>query len=236
MKRNLLIFVVIFFIVSCVCGTKSDNSEKVLVKKTYDYDGNYAHELFVQNKNEISAYSFIFSKKLNEISLYIDVNTSVKRYNIYSNKKDTTCCSLLVSHHKYSLCDYNNFVRQLRLCLENINIYYNIESINKIYFSTANLQEVSIAFTDSLSKEKFCKNHKWYTEEQIVSALYKTSFIDDLNKVLEKFKLSCNLVKSDGLAMIYSNESQIKEKIFHSRGVVKLINIPMVIYISKIDK
>ncbi len=237
MKKNILIFVAIFFVISCVCRTKSDYSEKVIVKKTSDYSGNFAHELFVKNKDGISAYSFIFSKKINEISLFIDSNTSYKRYNMYLNKKDTSCCSLIDSRRRYTLCDYDNFLRQLSLCLDYINNnYYSIESLNKIYFSTADLQENCISFTDYLSKEKFYRNNNWYTDEQVTYALYKTSFIDDLNKLLKKFRLRCNSANCDGLAMIYSNEYQIKEKIFHHSGVVKLVNIPMVIYISKMNR
>ena len=104
-NEKILIFITISFVISCVCWTKPNDKEMVIIKESYDYGSNHAIELFVKYENNISAYSFIFSKEANEISLYIDRNTSFKRYNMYSTPK---------IHHVI-----------LRLC-HNANIHYAI--------------------------------------------------------------------------------------------------------------
>ena len=101
--KKILIFITISFVISCVCWTKPNDKEMVIIKESYDYGSNHAIELFVKYENNISAYSFIFSKEANEISLYIDRNTSFKRYDMYSTPKDTSCYSKVVSQRKYTL-------------------------------------------------------------------------------------------------------------------------------------
>ncbi|WP_337478230.1 hypothetical protein [Prevotella pectinovora] len=55
--KKILIFITISFVISCVCWTKPNDKEMVIIKESYDYGSNHAIELFVKYENNISAYS-----------------------------------------------------------------------------------------------------------------------------------------------------------------------------------
>lgn len=231
--KKILAFITISFVISCVCWTKPDDKEMVIIKESYDYGSNHAIELFVKYENNISAYSFIFSKEANEISLYIDRNTSFKRYNMYSTPKDTSCYSKVVSQRKYTLCDYKSFLRQLNLCLNKAQDYYNLKCLKSIYFQTSDLQERTKEFTTFLYKEKIYKNNMWYTDEQIISALNKTSFRNDLNNMLRKYGIKCNCFNCDGLALVQTRKDILQEYLYEP-NINILVIVPIVAHISSI--
>lgn len=73
----------------------------------------------------------------------------------------------------------------------------------------------------------------WYTDEQIISALNKTSFRNDLNNVLRKYGIKCNCFNCDGLALVQTRKDILQEYLYDS-NINILVIVPIVAHISSI--
>ena len=156
--------------------------------------------------------------------------------------KDTTCIQPPKIHHVIlRLCHNANihyaiinlFLRLLNLCLNKAQDYYNLKCLKSIYFQTSDLQERTKEFTTFLYKEKIYKNNMWYTDEQIISALNKTSFRNDLNNMLRKYGIKCNCFNCDGLALVQTRKDILQEYLYDP-NINILVIVPIVAHISSI--
>ena len=114
----------------------------------------------------------------------------------------------------------------------------NVEKEVVVKEKTGDAEESSVennksTATKPTKEEKIYKNNMWYTDEQIISALNKTSFRNDLNNMLRKYGIKCNCFNCDGLALVQTRKDILQEYLYDP-NINILVIVPIVAHISSI--
>ena len=246
--KGLLFAIAAFCIISLSCSffsqkCKEQNiSNDTVVCSELLFDTPFEEkEYFVVTGKDTSAYSCTISSrngKCGTITLYFFVNDKYYMHTKNRDKNDTTAVGEKINLQKrrFRVPCYKEMLHEIDLCIEAASKNNDVTTLNCFSSFLSDLGDIAILTTNNLNSNFIKRKNGLYDYSDMEKALNMTSFVKDLNKVLNKYgieadELSCgemrNILKKDIFLKQnnISKDLKIPDRIMDVQVYVKIKNI-----------
>lgn len=230
--KGLLFAIAAFCIISLSCSFSSQKckeqniSNDTVVCSELLFDTPFEEkEYFVVTGKDTSAYSYAISSsngKCGTITLYFFVNDKYYMHTKNRDKNDTTAVGGIMNIPKrmFRIPCYKEMLHEIDLCLESASKKIDLSTLRSFNAFLSDLGDIAVLTTNNLNSH-FTEKNGEYLCSDITKALKMTSFIDDLNKVLNKYGFEIEDVICDGMKERFEKGMYLK-----SQKISKDINVP----------